>query len=161
MAILLYDKTTCPICGRIIRTGQNVECFPPFVPNELDPLIIFHDACVHAECFEGHELSRNARKRLDGFERHRRSGNTCFICKKEITDPDNYFTTTWFTDDENDPLFPFNYLKAHLSCLPRWDERSQLFKLVKDLKDSGAWRGYGVDALLSDLKQADEKRSNE
>ncbi len=151
MALLLLGKTICPICGLVIRDGQELKCFPPFVSNELDSLIIFNDACFHLNCFERHELADEALERSEEALLQLDT-NTCVLCGKALVDYDDYFVMPGFSGDDASPLYEFNYLKMHRSCLSKWDRRAELLRLVRELKDSGSWRGYTVDYLMRELE---------
>ena len=40
----------CPLCGLVITRDQAKRLFPPFAKSPDDPLFIFSDATVHADC---------------------------------------------------------------------------------------------------------------
>jgi hypothetical protein len=151
MAIVLIGKTECVLCGGVLRDGDEVVSFSPFVSNELDPLWKFSDAAFHATCFHEDPLSEKARQRYHELRSHVGPGRRmCVVCKKEIMEPNDYFGVGYLTDDQH-PLHRYNYTQAHRSCLSQWSERSQLSKLLDDFNKSGAWRGVGLESLLSEL----------
>ena len=51
MALLIRGKTTCLLCGKIIKERQEVVAFPAFLPSG-HPLGIFSDAVFHRTCFQ-------------------------------------------------------------------------------------------------------------
>jgi len=155
MAIVIGGKSRCPICGNVIKDGQEIVSFPPFVGNELDPLWFFSDAAFHASCFQEHPLAQEALHRSEELLRHIPPSNRlCVICKREIEEFDDYFSLGHLVADPAHPLFRYNYLQAHRSHLAQWPELSQLSKLIQDLKESGAWRGPALDYILTVLKKA-------
>lgn len=154
MAIIIRGKTKCAGCGELLRDGDEVVSFSPFVSNQLDPLWKFSDAAFHATCFRQEPLAEKARQRHDELRNYTGPGKRrCIICGKEITNPDHYFSMGHLMEDAEHPLSRYNYVQAHRSCLPRWSERSHVVKLIEDLKKSGAWRGPALDSLLSELKR--------
>src|SRR5437660_6137761 len=92
MAIVIDGKTKCPICGMLIRQGQEIVPFPAFVSNELDDLWFFNDAAFHSACFHAHPLAEKAVGRLNEFRKQTGAGKRfCIVCEKEIYHPDDYF----------------------------------------------------------------------
>jgi hypothetical protein len=155
MAIIIRGKSKCSLCGAIIQEGQEVVAFPPFVPNELDPLWIFNDGAFHADCFYSHPLASKAQTRYKEIKAHTGPGNRlCAVCKKQIKDPDEYFTLGHLTGDESHPLYSYNYMQAHQSCLPEWPELPYLYEQVEKLMHSGTWEGRALERLLADLIRA-------
>ena len=152
MAIVIRGKTKCALCGTLLRDGDEVISFPAFVANQLDPLWRFSDAAFHSTCFQEDPLAKRVDRRYEEFRNHVGPGHRmCVVCKREITDPDDYFSVGHLTEDPEHPLYCYNYVQAHRSCLPRWSERSQVAKLIAALKNSGAWGGPALDFLLNEL----------
>jgi len=155
MAIIISGKTKCDFCRGVIEDGQDATSFGHFVSNESDPLAIFNDGAFHFECFRNHPLAETAQKRSEELLRRLAPANrVCVVCNKRITDPDNYFTVWHLTDDATAPLYGYNYTQAHTSCLPKWAELRQVYKLVNDLYLSGSWRGDALKAVLLELEEA-------
>lgn len=69
-------------------------------------------------------------------------------------DPDDCFSLGHVSENPDDPLYGYNYMQAHRSCLPQWAELSQLLKLVEAAKESGRWRGPALDPLIGELETA-------
>ncbi|MFL6286025.1 MAG: hypothetical protein ACJ74Q_23020 [Pyrinomonadaceae bacterium] len=155
MAILIYGKTECLLCGKPIYEGQEIVAFSPFVSNELDPLWVFNDCAFHTECFNEHPLAEEAQARYKEVrERHGPGNRFCVVCKKEIFDPDNYFAVGHLVEDVFHPLYRYNYMQAHRSCLPKWAELSYFYELLEDLRQSGNWLGKNLDEFLAELRNA-------
>lgn len=155
MAIIVRGKTKCPLCGQLIKDGEEAVGFPNFVGNELDPLWVFTDGAFHAECFHTHPLSEKALERCDeAIKRNGPRNRVCVVCEKQITDPDEYFTLGHLTADEAAPLYRYNYVQAHSSCLPKWRQLTYVTKLIQNLKDSGTWQGNALGILLAELREA-------
>ncbi len=153
MAILIYGKTECPLCRKLIQRGQEVVTFSPFVSNELDPLWVFNDGAFHAGCFYEHPLAEEAQARYNEVrERHGPGNRFCVVCKREIRDPDDYFAVGHLVEDVFHPLYSYNYTQTHRSCLPKWAELPYVYELLEDLKQSGSWRGKSLDELLAELR---------
>jgi hypothetical protein len=155
MAIIISGKTKCESCGKIIEVDQEAVSFPHFVANEMDPLWVFCDGAFHAQCFYAHPLAQVAQRRYKDLLRHNGPGNrACVVCKKEIQAPDEYFTLGHLTEDKAVPLYHYNYIQAHRSCLSAWRDLAFVIKLIEGLKDSGTWRGNALDDLLAELEKA-------
>jgi hypothetical protein len=155
MAIIIRGKTKCHFCGTVIKDGQEVRSFPHFITNELDPLSVFDDGAFHEECFDNHPLADKALKRYEEIlQRNGPACRYCVVCKKQITDPDDYFTMGHLTDNPATQLYDYNYTHAHSSCLQQWAELRKVHKLVKNLHLSEYWRGQGLARILLELEEA-------
>jgi hypothetical protein len=71
-----------------------------------------------------------------------------------ITDPDDYFTLGHLSDDENDPLYPYNYVHLRRSMLSSWTDLEKVYLLVKKLEASGTWKGIGLKWAADVLEKA-------
>jgi hypothetical protein len=155
MAIVIRGETKCQFCGKVIVEGQEAVSFPNFVANQMDPLSVFSDGAFHAECFHSHPLAQKAQGRYEEVLVRNGPGNrVCVVCEKEIIDPDEYFTFGHLIEDESGPVYRYNYVQAHSSCLPKWRELAYATTLIQDLKDSGTWQGKALGILLAELREA-------
>src|ERR1035437_1320520 len=146
MAIVITGKTICALCGQVIAERQEVIGFPPFIPNEADPLHIFSDQAFHAACFRLHPLSRGAEARyVELRERSAPATRMCLICGRAIADPDDYLGLGHLTADATKPIHEFNYAQFHRTCLARWTELERVCGLLRELKASGTWQGLALD----------------
>lgn len=154
MALILVGKTKCPLCDNILEDGQEIVSFSSFVSNELDPLWLFSDAAFHSDCFDHHPLSTEAIARHEEMRKKTAPGNrTCVVCKAEIKEPDDYFGLGYLVSNPGNPLYPYNYTHAHISCLPKWSEVSHVYRLLQDLKESSQWKGNSLDEILLGLRE--------
>jgi hypothetical protein len=63
---------------------------PPFVTNEVDPLLKFNDRSFHEECFRLDPHSGEVEKRLNEIaQRSNPEKRLCTVCGLPIDDPDN------------------------------------------------------------------------
>jgi len=155
MALLFIGKTRCPLCGEIIEEGQKVVAFPPFIENQLDPLWVFNDSALHAECFNNHPLAGKAQSRYKEVQEHQGPGNRfCVVCKMEIRNPDDYFTVGHLIEDKGHSLYPYNYKQAHISCLTKWPDLPHLYDEIEKLQRSKTWGGDALINLLAQLRPA-------
>ena len=152
MAIVIRGKSKCSICQKIIEENDAIVSFANFVPNELDPLWLFNDAGFHETCFQSHPLAKQAKARYAEYrEVFEVKGHNCDLCHQRITRPDDYFSFGHLTDNESDPLHPFNYCQFHRRCLKNWDDLSYVYQQLKILKESGTWRGKALEWLISEI----------
>lgn len=158
MAIVIRGKSVCDLCERIMEDGQDIIAFSPFVYNEFDPLLLFSDAAFHKECFLKHSLAEKALARVEEQRKRIGPGNRfCIVCDQEITNPNEYFAFIHLTDDRKHPLYKYNYIQFHRSCLPQWTELSQVYDHLKELQHSGAWKGKVLDWLVAEMKRVKEE----
>jgi hypothetical protein len=158
MAIVIIDKTVCPICNQVIGDNQRVISFPPLVTNELDPLFLFHDAAIHEECFRRHPLANAATKHLQEMrEKTAPVNRRCLVCTRLIVNPDDYFTLGHLVMAEDHALWPYNFAQFHRSCLPDWQDRTLVKNLLEELLSSGKWRGPALRWVLDGLTIADRQ----
>lgn len=155
MAIIIRGKSKCMLCGRLLQQGQDIVSFSPFVGNELDPLWRFSDAAFHEACLREDGVAEEAQKRYEELKNRTAPGNrTCVVCKREITEPDDYFSLGHLTDDPGHLLYHYNYVQAHRSHLPEWPELTRLLKLLETFKQGGMWRGAALDHVIRELEDA-------
>ena len=117
MALVFTGSTRCVICNEVIEKGQDYVAFPAFVSNKRDPLINFHDAACHQDCFTNHPFAPVAQTRLAELDIHGKRPYLCTVCGLEMMNPDDFFVLPHWTDDTDSKLYEFNYLKFHLSHL--------------------------------------------
>jgi hypothetical protein len=55
MAIIIRGKTECPLCGEVLRGGDDLMASPPFLQSGL--LFRFSDAAMHRACFTNWPLA--------------------------------------------------------------------------------------------------------
>lgn len=145
--------TKCPLCNNQITNQKDAISFSPFVPNELDPLIIFSDGVFHKGCFDIHPLSVNAMRRYTEMKEKTTYPHQCLICKRTIDTPDEYFTFGHLTENKEHPLYQYNYAKFHRSCLANWSHLSEVVFLLENFLYSGLWKGKSLDWVISELKK--------
>jgi hypothetical protein len=78
MALILLGKTTCAICGAILKEGDDIFATSagPIEPN--DPLWQYQDAGMHRDCFRKWPLRDSFRQKFNEyFERQVRG--MCFM----------------------------------------------------------------------------------
>jgi hypothetical protein len=115
VALILEGKTTCPICGKVLKTGEEIMGFPAFVSNQADPLLLFNDAGFHKDCVLAHALWPTLNWRMREYDEKTGPGHRKgLVCGEEITHPDEYFGLGHLTDNPAHALFQFNY--AHFTA---------------------------------------------
>ena len=152
MAIILKGKTTCTLCGNRLEEGQELVSFPPFVANEFGSAVDI--LRWRLSCRMLSQTSSLGTQRLDT----RRSQNAaalgirvCIVCKSEITNPDDYLSLGYLVADKTHPLYRYNCAQIHYSCLHKWPTRRLVSEMIRDLSQSGTWRGKSLDSILSSL----------
>ncbi|MCC5785141.1 MAG: hypothetical protein JJU33_00415 [Phycisphaerales bacterium] len=153
MALILPGLTACGICGEVIAPKDDIVGFSPFVMNEADELFLFNDAAFHRACFETHPLSDQAAELYDFIqETYAHRNMVCMISGRQITDPDDFFTTGYLIRNPTHPLHRWNCFICCRSLLSEWMELDEVCRGVRDALASGAIRGNGYQTLLQDLE---------
>ena len=154
MAILVRGKTKCSLCGEVIKAGEGVVSFLPFISNPLSPLFEFSDAAFHADCFHRHPFAEKVHASYkETVERSGPGNRFCVVCQREITHPDDYFTLGHLTAERASPLYKYNHTQLHRSCLGSWPELSQVHRLLDELQCSGRWKGAALEKLLDEVRR--------
>lgn len=151
MAIVVRNKSVCPICDKTIGGADKIISFPPIVTNEKSHLFDFNDRAFHHECFEKHNLATEAIELFDLWER-KTATRECFICGRQITEPNDYYSFPFFSKDLENTLSEFNFSQAHRSCIAGWDKLRQVVQGIEGLQKSGLWGGDASIKVLEELK---------
>lgn len=122
MAVILLGKSICRLCNTVIDVEDDVVGFPPFSADPSDPYTIFSDAAFHEACFEKHPLAQGVTRRLSELTNGWKIGGPdCYVCKQQITQPDEHFGLYHLTDAPDHSLYPYNNIHMHRSCLKDFD----------------------------------------
>jgi predicted nucleic acid-binding Zn ribbon protein len=157
MAILI-EGMKCSLCGKPMTKGEETISFSAFVSNEADPLVRFSDGIFHVECFRKHPSAHAVEARYaEVREKNKPENRRCVVCGKSISDPDDFFSLGYLTDEVSHPLYRLNCTHLHRSCLNRWSELTTVSALAQKQLESGAWSGEGMRWLLKILKNAQIK----
>jgi hypothetical protein len=158
---LLTPGTICPLCSRTIDAGEEVIGFSAFVANRLDPLYLFHDAAFHRDCFDKDPRSAAVLQRYEEVRCHGGPGNRqCVVCRQEVLDPQDAFSTSFLTDDPASPVFPYNYVFLHRSHFAQWTQAEDFRRCIEAFQSSPAWDGVRVvfEPFLSWKWQPESRR---
>lgn len=155
MAILLVGKTRCPICGNLIKEGEEAVLFPHFVLNEKDPLYALSDASCHRACVNADALGQAMLAAADEYHKRTGSGRrACAVCGNQILDPDDYLLIAYLADASTDPLGKFNYTHLHKSHIGDWKQADEFLALAKAAIHSDRWRGDALSKLIQEIEAA-------
>lgn len=152
MALLVFGKSICSLCGRVIQQGQRTYSFAAFILNELDPIFRFSDGAFHDHCIRNDQRGMEAIRRYE--ERSLSTGpgrRICVVCNTEVTSPDDHLFIEHLSAFGDAPLYKFNYLNFHRACLYRWKERESFLESVKVTLASGYWKGGYLFELLKNF----------
>lgn len=157
MAILILGKTPCKICGNLITDKTKSVSLPAFVFNECDDLIFFNDASFHENCFHSHHLSKGVEKRVKELMQEVLPENRiCSVCQKQINNPDDYLFLGHLLGNSKDELAQFNYMKFHLSCLPKWTYAGNFRKQLENAMRDNRVKGIYYENILRQLELKNE-----
>lgn len=146
----------CGICGEPMESAEEVHGFPPFVYNQKDPLHLFSDGVFHKACLENHPLGQAALRRVQlHIDNNKPANRVCRITGEQITDPDDYFSLGYLTDNLDSELSKWNYAHFKKSSLERWSEIKTLIGFLEELRDSGEWEMSGINWIIDELKSFD------
>lgn len=136
MAIVIIGKSTCKICGLVIKASDAYTGFPILVISERDYISSFNDAVVHNTCLakDEHRIAlQEAMSRIDKARKNR----VCWVCGEELTTPNDYRFGI-FSTDKLSPLFVYNLCQFHSDHFRDWEQLSQLLEHLKYACESGA-----------------------
>lgn len=146
------EGSTCPICHKPLAPGADITLFPAFVINTNDPLYIFNDTAIHKQCVDRHPHGRDATWARNEFLSYTRpSFRRCALCDEIVKSPDNYIATGYLTCAKSSPLYRFNFLQFHRTCLSRWPELRQLKEAIASELQSKRWQGPSLQDFLHEL----------
>lgn len=154
---LFIEGMLCRLCELPMERakGHSIRSFRPFVANRHDPLWVFNDAALHAECFARHPLATTVERCLALLEARARPWPPfCYVCGGKVAGPAEHFTFGLLTTTPDDPLYAYNFLQFHTACLRDLPGRPQMVNQLQALQSSGTWEGPGPERLLESLHAA-------
>jgi hypothetical protein len=128
-----------------MHRADEIVMFPPFVSNKRDPLYAFSDGIFHRACVGNDALLAQATKFAnEARDRNLPMNRACVICRKLITEPEDYFGAGYLTSDEANPAFAFNFVQFHKRHFAEWKQASEFRSVIEWLVNSAAWDGPKV-----------------
>lgn len=150
MALVFRGRTRCWICGGVLQAEDSIVMFPPFVGNRNDPMYPFSDSALHEGCFDAHPLAADVRNRVD--QATPASARTCHLCRRDLTDLDDWFGLPAFGSVTDRLLQRVSAAQFHLSCLRAWPERTELGRRLREtyVQENWDWPGLlrEIDSVL-------------
>ena len=58
------------------------------------------------------------------------------------------------TYDRSNGLAPYNFTHLHRSHVGQWRDLGKVLQLLRELRDSGTWKGDSLRWLITELEQA-------
>lgn len=136
MAITIFPGATCAICRKTIEKNDEYRAFNPFT-NERDPLYIFHDAVVHESCYMSHPLKQEVEDYFELADSYKRIWPPlCQVCDVQIKNPDDFFYTGIVCRKKEDPLFRYNGLAVHLTCVRKWTLAEEVLAVFRKMAEN-------------------------
>ncbi|WP_395373536.1 hypothetical protein [Marinicella sp. W31] len=152
MAIFIEGKSVCNLCGKTI--DDTIEFSVPSIEiiNELDHLNIFIDSTMHQHCINKDSRKKELLDLISQWIKNSGPGNRkCLVCSNEVTDPDNYFSIGYLTNNKESPLYKYNFLHFHKSHLKDWPEKNNFLSLLTNYRSKGLIKGALLDWLIEDI----------
>lgn len=140
MAIFL-SGIKCEICKKNILQKDEKIMFPSFVLNEKDPIYFFNDSTFHRKCFFNYRMSGQAMLMYDELKRRTKKTKECCICKKEITDPENYIFFGCFSSNYDQELSKYNFTMYHKTCFLDSETKKNIDLLISKMEKQRKWKG--------------------
>jgi hypothetical protein len=79
MALILLGKSECPLCGGVLREGDELVGTSHFIGDPADPLYRYSDAGMHKECFLHWDLRSDFVSRYNSLHRSNVWGNGTYF----------------------------------------------------------------------------------
>lgn len=140
MAIFLPGMK-CGICKKSISQNDKKIMFPSFVLNEKDPVYFFNDSTFHRKCFFNCQTSSRAMLMYHELKRRVQKTKECCICKKEITDPENYIFFGCFSSNYDLEIRKYNFTMYHKTCFLESETKKNIALLISKMEQKGEWKG--------------------
>ena len=142
MAILIYGKTRCCVCGVVIEGGSDIIGFPAFILNENDSLFRYSDTVCHRYCAESSPSARRMIQESNLYLSKTGPGSRhCCVCEAQITEYSEYFLIGYLGRDNPFGLHKFNYLQFHKAHIHSWVSAADFLKSAQAELASGRWKG--------------------
>lgn len=154
MAIVIRGLTNCSLCSQSLREADDIVSFPLFVVNPSDSLAFLNDAAFHLSCFKKHPLAEMATINFKRFEEANMPKNRiCAVCNSIVDNPDEHLGLGHLSSEPNHPLYAFNNLHFHRTCIIQWQSLKPLIQELEQCRRSGEWTGKSIDWILSLLNK--------
>lgn len=155
MAVYI-GKINCEICNKEIQDNEEYIHIPNFEGNGLAPLYELSGKIVHEKCFDNHPLKQLAEKRIKEIQKIQKRPEIDYITGKKLNlkntgNPENIINIFYITDDKTNPLYKYNGIQLNRKNLSKWEEYDMFLKLLKELNESGKWKGNALKSLIIQL----------
>lgn len=152
MAIIITDKTVCPLCSEILKEEDVIYSFPHFVPNVKDELYMFSDMAFHYACIIKHPLWEKAYRYVERFKLSIMPQNRkCSVGGNLIDSYEDYIFIDLLTSNEKEELSNFNFWVLDRRNLSTWKEREKFIDIASKFIAEGKWEDYGDYKYLDKL----------
>jgi hypothetical protein len=149
---LSFIGQRCALCGREMKSIEQVFSFPAFVQNTKDPFYQFNDSVFHVECLKQHLLGDKAVEFANQFIfRTRPENRICSVGGNIIRNFDDYIFIDLLTSDEQEDLYSFNFTTLDRGNLKKWDDRSRFVTIARTFKDGNKWGDLTTNKYLDNL----------
>jgi hypothetical protein len=152
MAVFVQGKTACPLCTKVIQPDEDSITFPPLFLNSHHRVFEVNDAVVHRACLLVRPYGESALAKLATYEERAGQPRTCRVCGRDISDPDDYFTTGPLADDASEGVSRLDWFDAHESCLHVWPGTPALIQDLIKFARSDDWEGDVLTSLATRLQ---------
>ena len=72
---------------------------------------------------------------------------------ENLIHPDNGIFTGHLTEDKSSPLYKYNNVHINALYLEKWEHRQEFINNLKNLDESGKWKGKYLKALIENLSR--------
>jgi hypothetical protein len=151
MAIVIENKSICPLCNKVLNTLREYTLFPPLTGNEKDKLFLISDEGVHVDCLEKNGLENLALYFRDEIGKQIPLRLICHVDGQQLSNPENIILFGLLTSNEQEELSKFNFLTINRQNIKQWKEREQFIRLAREFIESGKWKGFLNFNYLEDL----------
>lgn len=152
MAILIEQQSKCPACNTFLDKDRRYILIPPLTGNTKDPLFIFSDAGVHADCINRHKSMDKLLKHIALYNEHIPPSKLhCVVDENIVDNPKDLLFFGLLTSEETEDLYHFNYLSFNLKNISKWKELNRFLSVSEKFLSEKKWEGLNEFNKLEDL----------
>jgi len=158
MAIIIKNKSKCPICNRVLTNQEEYILTPPLISNTKDSLFIFSDTGLHRSCLDKIQFKEKLLKHILIYHKKPLLSNLkCNVDNLAISNPQKIILIGLITTDENEELYKFNYTILNKDNVSKWKYQTSFIKAGENFLEENKWASLAdfnyLEYVLNEVKR--------